>query len=137
MRGLVLSFLMLALSACSTSPAEPTPEAGEPDVVVDAGGVVDAGPAGQDCTFNRDCRDDERCVCDGSCVCAFGERGAGQLGDSCVSGDDCASSVCLEGPGDALMCSAPCDDGFECVDPLPLCSNVAFVGEICVRDPAG
>ena len=107
---------------------------------VDAGpvdaGPVDAGPP-IPCAFNRECPESMFCdsdACEEGCFCALGARGTGGLGDACTSGNDCASSICLEGPGDALVCSIECTES-ECDTPLPLCTDVAFVGRICVRDP--
>ena len=100
------------------------------------GGQSDAGPPGAACSFNRDCRVEERCECDEltGCFCAIGERGEGVLGvTACVDGNDCASSLCLEGPNDALVCSGPCETAEDCQGETPVCADIAFVGRICIR----
>lgn len=108
------------------------------DASTDAGidaPATDAGPI--ECAFNRECPGTMRCECDEAtgCSCAPGDRGEGTIGDSCATGNECASSVCLEGPGDALMCSEECAGPSDCRAPLPVCADIAFVGRICVRMP--
>ncbi|MCB9616208.1 MAG: hypothetical protein H6722_27550 [Sandaracinus sp.] len=117
-------------------------DAGSTDGGSDAGTEEDAGPidAGPPiaCAFNRECPDSMFCDsddCDEGCFCKPGARGTGALGDACTSGNQCASSICLEGPGDALMCSIECTNAEDCSGPLPSCTDVAFVGRICVRTP--
>ena len=141
MRMMLLSVFSLLIIACT--PVAAVHDAGVHDVIdagqADAGtldaGVVDAGP-GAPCAFNSDCPDVTRCSCseaDG-CACVVGARGTGvACVDACARGDDCASSVCLEGPGGALVCSGPCNDNSDCHDKLPQCADVALVGRICVR----
>ena len=112
-------------------------DAGADDSGADDAGVIDAGPP-IPCAFNRECPDTMFCdsnACEEGCYCALGERGTGALGDACASGNDCASSICLEGPGDALLCSIECEDDLDCGGMLPNCTDVAFVGRICVRTP--
>ncbi len=97
------------------------------------------GATGAMCTFNRDCQAALRCECteaDG-CACKAGVRGTGRNGiDPCTSGNDCASSVCVEGPPDGgSFCSDECGSAADCVGPLPVCQTVAFLGTICVRTP--
>ncbi len=101
----------------------------------------DAGPVAVECSFNSDCQADERCECDAveGCFCREGARGTGMNGiDTCESGDDCASALCLEGPdgpdGD-FYCSAECASEADCTGALPVCSNIAFVGQVCIREP--
>jgi len=125
------------------------PEAGAADP--DAGSAVDAGPpacppstegnetnSGGECAFNAECPASERCECtDGTCVCAAGPRGTGCAGiDPCTDGNDCTSSVCAEGNGGAFYCSGVCAVDADCGPQLPRCLDVAFVGRICVREPA-
>jgi len=100
--------------------------------------VIEDGPGavGDTCSFNADCQRALRCACteEDGCACAEGTRGTGQSGvDSCTSGDDCATSLCLEGPGDELICSGPCVDDDDCGGALPVCAEIAFVGRICIR----
>jgi hypothetical protein len=148
--------LVLALAACSSSPGPvasadgsiaradaagadarvDAPDTGAP--LDDAAAAIDARGSGATCSFNEDCLADERCQCAGGvCACVVGVRGTGVAGVSaCVSGDDCASGLCLEGPGGGLLCSAPCRVSAECPAALPRCLDVALVGRICARDPS-
>ncbi|MCB9599952.1 MAG: hypothetical protein H6721_24680 [Sandaracinus sp.] len=161
MRRLITCWLLAAATACGDDdgPSTDPQDAGIDAQTVDAGGdPVDAGEpeadAGSDvgsedagpldagppiaCAFNRECPDTMFCDsddCDEGCFCKPGARGTGALGDDCTSGNQCASSICLEGPGDALMCSIECTNAEDCSDPLPNCTDVAFVGSICVRAP--
>lgn len=138
----VLCALCAALAACSSSSAGPGPGDAQTDVKSDAGDadaiVYDGAGSHAACAFNRECPSDERCVCDVTtgCECQLGPRGTGKNGvDRCVSGNDCESSVCLEGPGGAYVCSGECATSADCGGALPLCSDIAFVGRICVRTP--
>ena len=145
----LVTFLAIA-AACSSAPAAPsdasadappTDVASSPDAAPDADPSVDgdAREGGGACAFNRDCVASERCACseaDG-CRCAPGARGAGVAGvDRCASGNDCASALCLEGPGGVALCSAPCASPAECPASLPRCVSVSTVGRICARDPS-
>lgn len=133
----------LVLAACGSSSAGPAPlDAGadakgdsSTDVASDA---PDGAGSHAPCAFNRECPAAERCACDetAGCACELGPRGDGVRGvDACASGDDCASSVCLEGPGGAYVCSGECEGDGDCGGALPICSDVALVGKICVRAP--
>lgn len=97
------------------------------------------GEAGIECSFNHDCQLALRCECDEKtgCSCQPGARGTGQNGiDTCDSGNQCASSLCVEGPNpDESICSDECTDPSDCTGKLPKCIPVAFVGTICVREP--
>jgi hypothetical protein len=109
-------------------------EARDANAPLDAETVADAGRIA--CDFNRECPEDSFCdsdACDEGCFCAVGPRGTGELGDACVSGNECASSICLEGPGDVLMCSVECEDDGDCAAPLPRCIALG----ICARMPPG
>lgn len=138
----VAAAIALSCSAASTSPAPataPLAEAGS-EAGADASLVVDGpGAEGATCSFNRDCHAALRCECDVSagCACKAGARGTGRNGvDACTSGNACASSVCVEGPPDAgSFCSDECATSGQCAGMLPLCSDVAFVGRICIRTP--
>lgn len=107
----------------------------------DAGVVIVDGPgeAGAPCSFNRECNAALRCECNETtgCECKPGTRGTGKNGiDGCVDGNACASSLCVEGPPDAgSFCSDECDSSAECTGKLPLCSTIAFVGRVCIRQP--
>ena len=141
----VAAAIALSCSAASTTPATataPLAEAGpaHADAGADASLVVDGpGAEGATCSFNRDCHAALRCECDVSagCACKAGARGTGRNGvDACTSGNACASSVCVEGPPDAgSFCSDECATSGQCAGMLPLCSDVAFVGRICIRTP--
>ena len=125
-------------------------DGGAPDASVDAGAPTDGGDTVPDagvpgggsrsaCTFNSDCPADERCECDESegCLCLTGPRGTGRSGvDACVSGNDCESSLCVEGWG-GDFCSGPCTSATDCGPRLPLCASIAFIGDICIRQPDG
>ena len=119
-------------------------DAGSPD----AGTSQDAGTsacpsqggsnpanAGGACAFNSECPADQRCECiDFDCLCRPGARGTGCPGvDACTVGEDCASSVCAEGSGTTYYCSGACVTDADCGPALPTCSDVAFVGRICIR----
>lgn len=137
-----LAFVLCALP-CGCSPSGTTTDAGATDgrdatdggEREDAGPVVDAGGSNQDCTFNADCPATERCECllDEGCFCRVGLRGTGQSGvDVCVDGNDCESSLCVEG-NDDYYCSGPCVDDEDCGPALPVCADIAFLGRVCVR----
>jgi hypothetical protein len=107
----------------------------------DSGTVIVDGPgkAGAPCAFNRECNAALRCECseNAGCECKPGARGTGKNGiDPCLDGNACASSLCVEGPPDAgSFCSDECDASTDCTGKLPVCSNIAFVGKICIRQP--
>jgi hypothetical protein len=111
----------------------PSDAGGDARVRPDANGpgLDDAG-----CAFNRDCNLALRCECDqGDCRCVRGPRGTGEVGvDKCDGGNDCSSSVCAEGPGGVYYCSDECVTAVDCAGALPKCTDIAFVGRICIRD---
>ncbi|RZO47799.1 MAG: hypothetical protein EVA89_38655 [Sandaracinaceae bacterium] len=118
----------------------PTMDAGPSDsgVAEDAAVIGSDAAEGAVCGFNRDCRADQRCECDEAtgCFCMMGVRGTGQVGvDRCVDENDCASALCVEGPGGDFYCSDECVDASDCAGMLPQCTDIAFVGRICVREP--
>lgn len=100
-----------------------------------AAGDVATGGA---CTFNRECAATDRCECiDFTCTCRNGARGSGKNGvDVCTSGNDCASSVCVEGSDGKDYCSDECVTATDCGGKLPRCLDVTGLGRICVRAPA-
>jgi hypothetical protein len=117
-----IAFAFAFLMACSSSEAADAPR--------DASSETTATT----CNFNDECPEGQRCNCtiDG-CVCEPGARGSGKSGvDSCATGLDCISGVCVEGSS-GFVCSGRCADG--CGDKLPRCANIAPLGEICVREP--
>lgn len=123
----------LAESASSEAGADGARDADAGRLVRDANGP---GEAGDECSFNRDCQTTLRCECNGACACAPGARGTGQNGiDACDSGNQCASSVCLEGPDGGYLCSDECLTPADCPPKLPRCEDITFVGRICVRQP--
>lgn len=125
----------LACAACGDKGASmPATDLASPaDLAVAAG---DGGP-GATCVFNRDCIASARCACaNGDCVCETGPRGTGRSGvDPCTDGNDCASALCVEGPGGAFVCSGECMTPSDCGPSLRQCIEVALVGRICVRAP--
>ena len=108
------------------------------DASKDAPADVISGDAkvGDICSFNRECQANLRCECtevDG-CACKVGVRGTGQNGvTECDSGNQCASSVCVEGQANKFYCTDECEGGADCKPNLPQCKSIAFVGRICVR----
>jgi hypothetical protein len=102
-----------------------------------SGNVDGPGVEGTTCSFNRECHLGLRCECSESagCACKSGARGTGKNGiDPCASGNECTSSVCVDGPPDAgSFCSDECMTAAQCTGMLPLCSDIAFVGRICIR----
>ena len=102
--------------------------------------AADVASSNADCTFNADCIASERCECDEikGCLCKFGPRGTGKSGvDACKDGNDCETALCIEGPPSDgnFYCSGPCASAGDCKGKLPICSNIAFVGKVCIRDP--
>ncbi len=99
--------------------------------------AFDATGSNKVCSFNKDCPTAERCECDETtgCFCHLGVRGTGKNGiDKCVTGNDCASALCVEGPTNGTFyCSDECMNGAGCTGMLSKCSNIALVGMICVR----
>lgn len=103
----------------------------------DASTVGEGGP-GADCTFNHDCIAADRCACEEEtgCFCEAGARGTGRNGiDPCASGNDCTSSLCIEGPDGGSFCSDECGSAADCTGVLPKCANIAFLGMVCIRNP--
>ncbi len=110
------------------------------DSGADTAAGVDAVSTMKDCTFNADCIASERCECSetAGCFCKIGPRGAGKSGvDPCKDGQDCQTSLCMEGPTyqTSYFCSGPCKTAQDCGPMLPICSNIAFLGKVCIRDP--
>lgn len=104
------------------------------------GAAADVPSTNKTCTFNADCIDSERCECTetAGCFCKIGARGKGKSGlDVCIDGNDCETALCVEGPKyqTSYYCSGPCSTADDCGKMLPICSNIAFVGKICIRDP--
>lgn len=116
---------------------DPEPDAGdtEPEPIEDG-----PGEEGAECAFNRDCKAALRCECSEAtgCACAPGARGTGKNGvDVCQSGNDCASSLCVEGPepGESI-CSDACKTDDDCTGKLPQCLPITGLPEpICTREP--
>ncbi len=147
MRALGL-FALVSLAACGAGSTSPAASDAAYDTVADASGevgdggggdsAVEAGGSHATCSFNADCPASERCACSDTtgCFCETGARGAGACGvDACSSGNDCASAVCVEGPAGAFVCSCACSGNADCGGALPLCTAIAYVGTICVRQP--
>lgn len=98
------------------------------------------GEEGAVCGFNHDCKLALRCACDEDtgCKCQPGARGKGKNGvDACVTSDDCASALCIEGPvnGESI-CSDECEGPDDCTGKLPRCIEVVGIpAPVCVREP--
>ena len=125
-RPLTAALLFLVACSSSNSPEDTTT-------------TVESNEENRDgeCTFNRDCPADQRCACDEAtgCFCETGARGTGQNGvDTCADGNDCASSLCVEGDGGAFYCSDECETDDDCGEALPVCADIAFVGRVCIRE---
>ncbi len=133
------SFVVAAtVLGCSSETSAPTSDgAVSTDVAVEVSADVRAGEAatGAACTFNRECSAADRCECiDSLCTCRTGARGTGKNGiDTCTSGNDCASSLCVEGSDGKEYCSDECATDASCSGALPRCLDVAGLGRICVR----
>lgn len=111
-------------------------DAGDAGPMHDAGVAEDAGGSGAACVFNDDCPAAERCECDEAtgCFCRTGMRGTGVSGvDTCTDGNDCATSLCVEGSDGMFYCSGPCATDMDCGPALPRCIDVATLGRICAR----
>lgn len=140
-----LALLVSQGVACGPGMSTPDGSSGDAAVTSDTGAGGDAaaqtfgdGGVGAMCSFNRDCAMGLRCECSESagCACAMGARGTGVNGVTrCTSGNDCASSVCVEGPDMNSYCSDACMTDMNCTGMLPRCIDVSFVGRICVRTP--
>lgn len=122
-------------AALAADSGEDAAEGGEP--TRDASARDASGPGVEDtsCSFNDECRIDLRCDEDKGFVCAPGARGTVGFAGPCDSSNDCSNAVCLEGPDGGFFCSDRCVDEKNCQEPLPLCSNVAFLGKVCIRRP--
>ena len=136
------AFVLFFALACSgadpvdTSTSEAGDSAAEPADTASVPVESDEANRGGVCTFNRDCPADQRCGCteaDG-CSCEDGARGTGANGvDTCADGNDCASSLCVEG-ADAFYCSDVCSTNEDCGPALPVCADIAFLGRVCIRE---
>lgn len=129
-----MSLVLLLLLACE----RPMPPLDESEVDDTATVEVPSDESNRDgaCILNRECPADQRCECiDEVCLCRDGTRGTGVNGvDTCTVDNDCASALCVEGPGGVFYCSDECSDETDCEGALPVCADVAFVGRICIRE---
>jgi hypothetical protein len=139
MRSALLLSVLVALVACDVPPDDdgrrPSGDGGEGEGEGEGEDVFGDGVVGDVCSFNADCGEGLRCACDGTCACEVGARGTGRLNASCTTGNDCASSVCLEGPPPTTLCTEACVDDGDCGGDLPICADIAFVGRVCIREP--
>lgn len=135
MRRTLFALLLVACTG-GTSDTDPvdTDTDGDTDVVIES----DESNRDGDCVVNAECPADQRCESvDYVTQCRDGARGTGVNGvDTCTVGEDCASSLCIEGAGADFYCSDLCDTDDDCGPNLPVCMDVAFVGRICVREGA-
>lgn len=129
----VASLFLALLVGCPSSEPDTSVDSDPPDT--DPVVLSDETNRDGECVFNRECPADQRCDCvDYVCACDDGARGTGQNGvDTCTVGNDCASSLCVEGSGADFYCTDECVDDGDCEAALPACIDVAFVGRICVR----
>ncbi len=156
---LISCFTVLALGCGTAGPEDAGPvcqdcdrDAGAPrDAAssIDASSTDASGPRdaaapsidaaeGATCNLNRECAASQRCQCDVTtgCTCTTGARGTGVNGvDTCVDGDACESSLCVEGADRTFYCSDECASDAECEAALPRCLDIAFLGRICARTP--
>ncbi|MDB4993755.1 MAG: hypothetical protein JWM74_1187 [Myxococcaceae bacterium] len=135
------SAFALGGAACSSASTATSADASTPDAApTDAEVASSDAKVGDTCSFNRECGKTERCECDedaGTCVCKTGARGTGKNGvDTCTSGNDCASALCVEGRN-KFYCSDECTSNTSCGSALPVCADIAFVGRVCIRDADG
>lgn len=149
--------LALLTAACLALGCETTAGAPDAAAAADVTPVVDAGadvamdapaadlpdvPAGEVmlggvCSLNRDCPASARCTCaDGDCRCMEGARGVGVSGETrCSTGDDCASSLCVDG-NNGMLCSDGCTSNDDCPPALPRCITIGALSlSLCARDP--
>ena len=128
-----------AASSSDASESDSSSQDGGVDPKTDAAAASDAGGVGATCSFNHDCQTALRCECDETtgCACKPGARGTGKNGiDPCTSGNNCASALCVEGPADSgSFCSDECMTIAQCTGKLPVCSDIAGVGRVCIRMP--
>ncbi len=85
------------------------------------------------CFINDDCPADQRCENASTAdepvpCCQTGPRGTGPLGAPCVSENDCASSLCIEGGQCGGICTDTCSSPADCPADLPQCIPIAFSG---------
>jgi hypothetical protein len=119
------------------------PDAPRMDAAVDAPPTdlpdVPAGEVGlgASCSLNRECAANARCQCaSGDCRCMEGPRGTGRSGVArCTSGDDCESSLCVDG-NNGMLCSDACTSNADCPPALPRCITLGALSlSLCARDP--
>jgi len=115
----------------------PTDAPTTPPTAPPTGGPVTscADIGARECFWNDDCAPNEACLdqageADDIPCCVQAARGAGALGEPCdpLTGEtQCASALCLEGPGGAF-CTSACADDAACPATLPRCLPIAFSG---------
>lgn len=136
---LASQFLCSFLLACAPVASGPGDVGSDPSDAgsVDAGESPDAGAACTDhcrvdendeaqcaCLFNDECGDGYRCGgVSGTCDC--GARGTKAYGESCATGDDCASGLCA-GEAPNGRCSQRCTMDEDC--PTPMIRCFSFLG---------
>jgi len=123
------SFLIACAVACAPGGGSPdASDSADANELADASETVDAGPTCTDhcrvdedneaqcaCLFNDECGDGFTCGgVSGKCEC--GTRGAKAYGESCETGDDCASGLCSDN-----YCSKRCTENTDCPAPFQRC----------------
>lgn len=129
-----------AVTIPTASPDASPADAADASATPDAAVVDGPGAVGETCSFNKDCMAALRCECSeaNGCACQTGVRGTGRNGVDPCPGDDgsnlCASALCVEGPdGTGNWCSDECTTDADCTGMLPKCTDIDFVGRVCVR----
>lgn len=114
-----LALLLVLVAACSSS--GPRPDAGSRDqTVVDV--ALDRSPADSHLDTSVD-----------SLITDDSQLGAGQFGDPCQLGSDCAAGHCLP----TGRCSKPCTDRSDCPSPLPWNCATGGSRPYCTCQPRG
>jgi len=113
--------------------APPTDAPTAPPSVGPVAACADIGA--RECFWNDDCAPSEACLDQGGEAddipcCVQASRGAAALGEPCdpLTGEtQCASALCIEGPGGAF-CTSACASDAACPATLPRCLPIAFSG---------
>lgn len=131
--GIILLILLILLAACGTD--APSTTVNNTVIKIDGGSqadtnTTDVGPDLKNkedaqvdmkieptsCMKNADCEDDQTCKFDPATGKSFCEAKTGSVnGETCTTGDECASGVCLNGAcADLCARETDCPAGFTC-----------------------